>query len=525
METTVEAENVSTEGSANQSASCWTRWRSWTWLLPAYIVFFSFIKEVKVGEPFLFKYQTEVLNLTSSQIRSEVYPNFPYSYAIALIPIFLLTDLLLYKPTMLLEVLGQIGFRASLVFGGSVDSQIYGTISYGIASASEVAFFSYIYAKLEKDQYRRLTSWTRAGTMSGRTLGYMASQLIILAHWGDYLTLNIIAFILPCIVLVFCIFMPRVHWKRMVDRMVEAKAQSNHLKPNSVEKKMPQTYGQYVMKRIRTLRSDFAKIYRSTYIRRWSFYWALGTAMSLQFALLSQTLWGEVQTKDMKESPLNGLAEAGYTFFAALLILALNSFALDWDKYGETALVIISIIDAIILVIYSQAQSIYVIYIAYRSLYQVMITIAQWNIANKMVCESYGLVFGSNSFIALIMQCLLTVVVTDSRGLGMGIREQYLVYAGCHLVIAFIFFCSILYTLFHYFTRRPKISDTSKDHAHIYTTNTPTLVTDDDVELRKDAIRDGVDMIEDTDPVSSTATSDTEGSAKSDTESANAVEV
>lgn len=85
----------------------------------------------------------------------EVYPFFPYSYAVALVPIFLLTDLLLYKPTMLLEVLGQIGFRASLVFGGSVDSQILGTAAYGLASASEVAFFSYVYAKLERDQYQR----------------------------------------------------------------------------------------------------------------------------------------------------------------------------------------------------------------------------------------------------------------------------------------------------------------------------------------------------------------------------------
>lgn len=62
----------------------------------------------------------------------------------------------LYKPTMMLEVLGQIGFRAALVFGRSVFSQVLGVVAYGVASASEVAFFSYIYARLEKDQYQRL---------------------------------------------------------------------------------------------------------------------------------------------------------------------------------------------------------------------------------------------------------------------------------------------------------------------------------------------------------------------------------
>lgn len=56
---------------------------------------------------------------------------------------------------MILEMIGQIGFRSTLVFGRSVLSQIIGQIFYGIASASEIAFFSYIYARLEKDQYRK----------------------------------------------------------------------------------------------------------------------------------------------------------------------------------------------------------------------------------------------------------------------------------------------------------------------------------------------------------------------------------
>jgi thiamine transporter 2/3 len=147
----------------------------------------------------------------------------PYSYLLTCIPIFLLTDLFLYKPTMLIEVLGQIGFRSSLVFGRSVFSQIMGQLSYGVASASEIGFFSYIYGKLEKDQYQRLTSWTRAGTMAGRSFGYVASQIIILLQLGSYRTLNEIAFIMPCIVLVFALFMPRVHWKNLANRMAEAK--------------------------------------------------------------------------------------------------------------------------------------------------------------------------------------------------------------------------------------------------------------------------------------------------------------
>lgn len=40
------------------------------------------------------------------------------------------------------------------------------------------------------------------------------------------------------------------------------------------------------------------------------------------------------------------------------------------------------------------------------------------------MCESYGLVFGVNGFIALIMQTILTAVVSDKRGLGLPVRGQ-----------------------------------------------------------------------------------------------------
>lgn len=59
--------------------------------------------------------------------------------------------------------------------------------------------------------------------MGGRTMGYLFSQFLILTQLGNYRTLNIIALILPCIVLVLCICLPRVHWKVMVGRMLEAK--------------------------------------------------------------------------------------------------------------------------------------------------------------------------------------------------------------------------------------------------------------------------------------------------------------
>jgi hypothetical protein len=98
-------------------------------------------------------------------------------------------------------------------------------------------------------------------------------------------------------------------------------------------RQLPKNYGQYLLYRIRKLRSDFVAIYSVGHIRKWSLWWAMTTCMSLQVekhnhinfsihdnffdslqvALFSQTLWGEVQVGEGGENKLNGFAEAGYT--------------------------------------------------------------------------------------------------------------------------------------------------------------------------------------------------------------------
>jgi len=59
--------------------------------------------------------------------------------------------------------------------------------------------------------------------MAGRTTGYLFAQFLVLSHLRDLRTLNIIALIMPCFVLIICFILPRVHWKVMVTRMLEAK--------------------------------------------------------------------------------------------------------------------------------------------------------------------------------------------------------------------------------------------------------------------------------------------------------------
>ena len=170
--------------------------------------------------------------------------------------------------------------------------------------------------------------------------------------------------------------------------------------------------------------------------------------MFLQVNLYSQTLYGQVQNGD--DNPLNGFADAAYTLIATIFILLTNRFPINWDKWGEIILILISVLDVMFLVLVAQTTSVYLMYICctlYRSLYQVMLAIAQWNIARKMVTDSYGLVFGVDAFIAVVMQSIIMRVVTDKRGLGMQVRESFLVYAALHGFTAIVFFVSVVYSI------------------------------------------------------------------------------
>ncbi|VDN05091.1 unnamed protein product [Thelazia callipaeda] len=414
-------------------------WRFFT----IFICLYGFMKELKVGEPFLYLYQNEVLNLTREQLTNEVYPFSAYSYLLSLIPIFLLTDLLLYKPVMLLEVIGQTIYRGVLVFCPTVEAQKLGMMMYGMASASEIAFFSYIYAKTEKDEYQRVTSYSRASTMAGRMICYLSAQTVILTRIGNYETLQWIGFGVPCCAVIFAIFLPNVYWKEILLKLTDSTNRTS-----IVERiELPKTYGAYLKYRLHVMRNELVRIYQIDAIRKWSIWWALNTCMSLQVAQYAQVLWGEVQGRN--ERSLNGFAEAAYAASATIAILILGLAEINWDKWGELMLAVISLTDTLILIVYSQAESIQVMYMCYIGY--------RWNLAKKMIGESFGLIFGLNSFIALTLQVLLTIIVPDHHGLNMPVRKQFMVYAGCHAFIGTIFLTSLGYSLYRHYRWKERI--------------------------------------------------------------------
>ena len=53
--------------------------------------------------------------------------------------------------------------------------------TYGIATSTEVAYYTYIYAKVPKENYQKVTSFTRVAILLGRFVSGISSQLLVSA--------------------------------------------------------------------------------------------------------------------------------------------------------------------------------------------------------------------------------------------------------------------------------------------------------------------------------------------------------
>lgn len=56
--------------------------------------------------------------------------------------------------------------------------------------ASEVAYYCYMYAKVDKDKYQKVTGHARAGIQTGRFFGSVIAQLLVSYKLMDYRELN-----------------------------------------------------------------------------------------------------------------------------------------------------------------------------------------------------------------------------------------------------------------------------------------------------------------------------------------------
>uniref|UniRef100_A0A7M4FT96 Thiamine transporter 2-like n=1 Tax=Crocodylus porosus TaxID=8502 RepID=A0A7M4FT96_CROPO len=205
----------------------------------------------------------------------------------------------------------------------------------------------------------------------------------------------------------------------------------------------------HVLRVLVQLFKDMKECYGTKRLLYWSLWWALATAGFYQVLNYVQVLWDH-RAPSQSSAVYNGAVEAIATFLSSATSMAVGYIRINWDLSGELALGIFSAVNAGALFLMHCTANIwacYAGYLVFKACYMFLITIATFQIAVNLSMERYALMFGFNTFLALAIQTILTLVVVDSRGLGLDIVTQFLVY-GCYFaVISGIFLMRSIYIL------------------------------------------------------------------------------
>ncbi|XP_029028261.1 thiamine transporter 1 isoform X2 [Betta splendens] len=459
-------------------------WRS-DWRFPtALLCINGFFSTVKPVEPFLIPFMTGPdKNLTTEQVNNQIFPVWTYSYLSVLVPVFLLTDWLRYKPVVIFQCINLLITTSMLLWTNGVPAMQAMQFFYGVVTASEVAYFAYIYSVIDVKRFRKATSYSRSVQLLGYTVGSVLGQLLVSFDLMSYKNMLVLTLALISVALLACCFLPmprqsmffhRRHtgqntatgdMKGDDDGSGDAKRQTRRSNGSLEERtgenvaeeedggkvlnekgrKAEESCGQVLIQ----LWRDFCHCYSSRQLLYWSVWWAMATCGYNQTTNYVQVLWEHVQPSQ-NYSIYNGGVEAVSGLMSAATAYGIGHIEVRWEQWGELALGGFSGLGAAALFAMTFIGNIWVCYTGYvvfKCLYMLLITIAMYQIAADLSMERYALVFGANNFVALALQTIITSVVVDSRGLGLAIIPQFTIYASYFLVIAVVFSLRGLFTI------------------------------------------------------------------------------
>ncbi|XP_058668186.1 thiamine transporter 2-like [Ammospiza caudacuta] len=455
---------------------CWKGAVNHSWIYPTVIICANgFFTTMRPSESFLTPYLTGPdKNLTAEEVTNQIFPVWTYSYLAVLFPVFLLTDYVRYKPVLLLQGLSLIVTWLLLLFAHGVVAMQLVEFFYGMVTATEVAYYAYIYSVVSSQHYQRVTSYCRSVTLVAATVAAVLGQLLVSLAGVSYFHLNAISLASVSLAFVCALFLPMpqrsmfFHRKDAPEPVPEpgkGLAVGTAPRPQSCQEErspaaaagapspQPQAGSagphRHLLGVLLQLGRDLRHCYGSRKLLCWSLWWALATAGFNQVVNYVQVLW-DLRAPSHSSAVYNGAVEAIATFLGSATSMAVGYVKVNWDLSGELALGIFSALDSGSLLLMHFTDNIwacYAGYLAFKACYMLLITIATFQIAINLSMERYALMFGFNNFVALVIQTILTVVVVDSGGLGLDISTQFLIYGSYFAVITGIFLIRSVYTI------------------------------------------------------------------------------
>lgn len=427
---------------------------------------------MRPSEPFVTEFLSgEWRNITADQVNREIYPLGTYSYMAQLVIIFLITDMLRYKPIIILSACLGIIMWALLLWTYTMLGLQFTQLCYGSFMAAEVAYYTYMYAKVNRENYQQVTGQTRSAILAGRFLASVLAQVMVSYSLLDLRELNYISFSAQIASLFFALILPSAETSLYFYRIGES---SHNLEAANYDTPYPITThnkqgddtssqadlnsskelelrtdadkshlkAKFSCKRaIDLLWSHFTEAYTNAVVIQWSLWWALAMCGYLLVQSYVQLLWKEIDSD--QENFFNGAVEAVLTLLSACGTFAagfLNSS--KYQKWDLWILTICSGLEGGFILWSALTTSIWVAYISYifcGTLYNFMITIASATVAKKLQDDSFALIFGINTLVAVVLQSIMTVIVISESGFSLSARGQFVVFGGYFLVLSVVY--------------------------------------------------------------------------------------
>lgn len=305
-------------------------------------------------------------------MNSKVYPYWPYSYLVAVFFTFLFTDMLRYTPVILFESLAYLATRFLLIWGTSIMDMRWMQIVYGVATATEIAYFSYIYTAVSVGHFKHMTGCVRAVRLFGQSTSALLGQILLSTHVFNTLQLNYISLASVSLACCFAVMLP-------FSGVVEGTCCKTPIIP-----KNSTVRGNWLVRELKYRFRDFVKFYSQPSLLKWSVWWALAMCGVLQVGNYVQSLWKEVADSQGvshdKVHEYNGVVEALATLCGAGAAALVSVLKVNWAVWGEVTIGVLSLLDALLLVAASFAAELWTVYlchIVYRATYSFLITVAR----------------------------------------------------------------------------------------------------------------------------------------------------
>lgn len=435
------------------------RWK----FIACYLCFYGFMTQLRPGESFITPYLLgSDKNFTKEEVTNEITPVLPYSYMAVLVPIFLLTDYLRYKPVLILQSLSHISIWLLLIYGTDIIAMQFMEFFYGITMAARVAYSSYIFSLVNPSRYQRMASYSRSAVLMGVFTSSVLGQICVTVGGLPFVTLNFISLGLMCLGLVLTFFLKRPKRSLFFNRVSQpASAVLNGALPSEldkiniaekseVKKQLCADWRNSVL--IRMLK-ELQNIVKLPQLRVWSLWWIFNSAGYYLMLYYVQILWNEVYPAVDNRKVYNGGVEAASTLLGAIAAFAAGYVKIRWALWSELVIGLITAFQAGLLFLMNTTSNIWICYVAYiffRGSYQFLVPIAIFQIATSLSKELCALVFGINTFLATILKTIITIIISDKRGLALSVHPQFYVYFAYFTFLAVVFLGASFYVILRY---------------------------------------------------------------------------